>query len=318
MLDMDTQSIIVLGNGFDVALGIATRYSQFYENSKDLRFLADNGNELCQHILVNIKSDYWSDLETGLYLYSRGITHKYGVGNREQAEKFEREFNELRTALFNYLSEVGGAQVEAIDGAPAIGLNLEWHKLQPQYLTFNYSVNTAVTATVNSRYIYNGNDSINELRFIYQHGSIYDSETASNNTPSEIVVGIDSTSQQVEEAHSFLYKTQQHLHDLGSTLDYIGRKSFYVIYGCSVGDSDATYFRAIFNNNQHDKTFLIYGFGEEAIETIKANIERICGISVETLLMYNRVVLLDVTRVAETRDRTRTEIEYYLHSLGIE
>ena len=46
MLDMDTQSIIVLGNGFDVALGIATRYSQFYENSKELRSLDENGNKL--------------------------------------------------------------------------------------------------------------------------------------------------------------------------------------------------------------------------------------------------------------------------------
>ena len=315
---MDTQSMIILGNGFDVALGIATRYSQFYENSQELRSFADNGNELCQHILANIKSGYWSDLEAGLYQYSSGITQKYGEGNSAQAEKFEREFSELRTALFNYLNIAAGVQVEAIAGAPAMGLNIEWRRLQPQYLTFNYSVNTAVTATMKDRYIYNGNDSINELRFIYQHGAIYNSENAKINSPSEIVVGIDPTSQQVEEAHSFLYKTQQHLHDLGSTLDYIGGKRFYVVYGCSVGDSDATYFRAIFNNNQHDKTFLIYGFGEEAIETIKANIERICGISVETLLVYNRVVLLDVKHVTETREITRTEIEQYLYSLGIE
>lgn len=309
--------MIVLGNGFDVALGIATRYSQFYEKSQDLRDYANNGNSLCQHILDNIKDGFWSDLESGLYHYSLAITKKYGVGDKEQAEKFEREFNELREALFNYLSKAAGATVHALDQAPALGLNVEWHKLEPQYLTFNYSINTANTASMNGRYILNGDDSINESRFVYQHGSIYDMQTCQNRRPEDIVVGIDSYAQPVEEAHSFLYKTLQRLHDLSSSLEYISEKMFYVVYGCSVGDSDATYFRAIFNNNQHDKTFLIYGFGEEAIETIKANIERICGVSVETLLMYNRVVLLDVTHVTETRQITRTEIEYYLHSLGI-
>ena len=57
---MDTNSIIILGNGFDVALGIETRYSQFYEKSKELREFARNGNTLCQHILDHIKSDLWS------------------------------------------------------------------------------------------------------------------------------------------------------------------------------------------------------------------------------------------------------------------
>lgn len=41
---MDTQSMILLGNVFDVVLGIETRCSQFYEKSQDLRTFADSGN----------------------------------------------------------------------------------------------------------------------------------------------------------------------------------------------------------------------------------------------------------------------------------
>lgn len=312
---MDTKSMIVLGNGFDVALGIKTRYSQFYEKSQDLRYYANNGNSLCQHIIDNIKDGYWSDLESGLYHYSLAITEKYGEGDKEQAEKFEQEFNELRVALFNYLKVAAGATVEALKQAPAIGLNVEWHELEPQYFTFNYSINTANTASMNGRYILNGDDSINESRFVYQHGSIYDMQACQNRHPEDIVVGIDLHAQPVEEAHSFLYKTRQRLHDLNSSLEAISEKMFYVVYGCSVGDSDATYFRAIFNASQKGKTFLIYGFGQEAIDSINANIQRICGISLGALGNNNQVYLLDVTKVEQTRQITRAVVEGYLKSL---
>ena len=314
---MDTNSIIILGNGFDVALGIETRYSQFYEKSKELREFARNGNTLCQHILDHIKSDLWSDLESGLYQYSKLITQQYGEGNQEQAVKLEKEFNELRTALFDYLKTVAQEPAEVIQQMPVIGLNLEWHELMPQFLTFNYSINTANTASKNDRYIFNADDSINENRFVYQHGSIYDTQAYKNRNPEEIVVGIDSTIQQIEPLHSFLYKTQQRLHDIESTLRIIRDKSFYVVYGCSVGDSDATYFREIFSQTQQGKIFLIYGYGDNAIQNIVANIERICGISIAQLSTYNTVKMLDVQKVDETRQITREVIAQYKLSLGL-
>lgn len=311
----DTRSIIILGNGFDVALRYPTKYSQFYENSKALRDYANKGNALCQHILENIDGELWSDLERGLYQYSLRITEEYGVGDKEQAEKLEKEFNELRAALFNYLNSIASMSVQFDKQHPAIGLNIEWHELQPQYLTFNYSINTAVTADMNQRYILNANDSVNELRFIYQHGSIYDSQGGNNHSPEDIVLGIDPYSQQVESAHSFLYKDKQKLHDLNSTKNYIKEKLFYVVYGCSMGDSDATYFRAIFNHNQNNKIFLIYGYGSEAIKSIKSNIERICEISIDDLCTKNYVEFFDVKDVAETRAKTKKLVQDYLRTI---
>lgn len=312
---MQTQSIIILGNGFDVALGLETKYCQFYQKSLKLRNFANNGNNLCQHILTNINGEYWSDLEHGLYQYSLAITQKYGLGNQNQADKFEREFNELRSALFIYLQDATGDIVEVINEVPVLGLNIEWHKLEPQYLTFNYSINTANTSSMNGRYILKDDDSINENHFIYQHGSIYDQHACQNRQAEDIVVGIDHSVQPVEGAHSFLYKTSQRLHDLNSTINLIRNKNFYVVYGCSVGYSDATYFRAIFNQCQNNKIFLIYGFGQDAIDSIKANIERICNIRINTLEANNQVLFLDVKQVEKTRKITRMVIENYLNSL---
>lgn len=314
---MDTKSIVILGNGFDVALGIPTSYSLFYKNSQELKDYAKKGNDLCQHILDNVESDLWSDLEAGLYRYSKEITQKYGTGNQEQANKLEKEFNELRTALFLYLDSVSGTVVEVNQQSPVLGLNIEWHELEPHYLTFNYSINTANTVDMNTRYILNDDDSINERHFVYQHGSIYDTKTCKNKVPSEIVVGIDPSVQQVENAHSFLYKPVQHIHRLDSTMDSINEMRFFVVYGCSIGDSDATYFRAIFNPNQHDKIFLIYGYGEKALNDIQTNIHRICGISLNQLSANNQVYMLDVQNVEVTRKITHDVIESYMQAIGV-
>lgn len=313
---METYSLIILGNGFDVALGIPTRYSQFYERSQELRDLAVRGNRLCQHILDYVRSELWSDLENGLYHYSLDLTQGAGQGNQVEATRFEGEYNELRTALFNYLNEVSGTLVDIDTEAAVIGLNIEWHALEPQYLTFNYSINTANIASMNNRYILNDDDSLNELKFIYQHGSIYDMQETTTRHPYEIVVGIDRNTQEVEPAHSFLYKDQQQLHNLESTFNYIRGKRFYVVYGCSVGNSDATYFREVFNYDQQGKIFLIYGYGPEVIDTIKANIERICGIRIDELEENNRVEFMDVQQVEQTRGRTREIIQEYLRSLA--
>lgn len=70
---------------------------------------------MCQHILTDVNGEYWSDLECGLYSYSLAITQKYGLGNQNQADKFEREFNELRSALFIYLQYAAGDIVEVIN-----------------------------------------------------------------------------------------------------------------------------------------------------------------------------------------------------------
>ena len=66
---------------------------------------------------------------------------------------------------------------------------------------------------------------------------------------------------------------------------------------------------------QNNKIFLIYGFGQDAIDSIKANIERICNIRINTLEANNQVLFLDVKQVEKTRNITRMVIENYLNSL---
>lgn len=78
-----SKAMIFVGNGFDVAHGYKTKYSDFYANSIELKELATKGNVLCQHILDNVKGDLWLDLECGLFEYSKSLTLKYGEGEKK-------------------------------------------------------------------------------------------------------------------------------------------------------------------------------------------------------------------------------------------
>ena len=80
-------ALAFIGNGFDVALGFETKYSDFYKKSKLLKEYAEKGNSLCAHILNNVKGELWKDLECGLYQYSIELTKKVYLLNKSKIKK---------------------------------------------------------------------------------------------------------------------------------------------------------------------------------------------------------------------------------------
>ena len=305
---MENKYLVILGNGFDKALNFPTGYYDFYNNSKELKDYAMDGNKLCKHIIDNLKSDLWSDLESRLYEYSKNLTQEYGKGHSGEKDRFYKEFNELRNALFKYLDSISEIPQNTEQQLPILGLNIEWRKINPRYITFNYSTNTLVTASCNSRDFLNNDDSINENKFIYQHGSIYDTKNTRKRNPCDIVLGIDYEKQKVEEAHSFLYKSQQNIHNLDKTFQLFNEAQLFIIYGCSLGDSDMIYFKEIFSEAQEGKTFLIYGYGPDSLRVIETNIKKI-STNYTKFYQNNTLIYLDVKEVQQTREETRRILE---------
>ena len=120
---MANKTIVILGNGVDKALNFPTGYYDFYKNSKELKSYAKGGNKLCKHIIDNLKSDLWSDLESGLYEYSKNLTLTYGRNHPVETQRFQKEFNELREALFKYLDSISENIQEVERQLPILGLN---------------------------------------------------------------------------------------------------------------------------------------------------------------------------------------------------
>ena len=269
---MDTtkkSAMIFIGNGFDVAHGYKTKYSDFYANSDELKKLAGNGNVLCQHILDNVKGDLWQDLECGLFEYSKELTSRFGEGDKTSSSKFKQEFGELRAALFAYLKYASSVSLINNPGYFVGELSKEWAKLNYQIVSFNYT--PIVAAYTSDSSLHSSNLSFNKEKLIYQHGSMYNPELGIDNTAESIVLGIDD-SQKVERLHSFLYKSLQNVFDITDLVEAIEEKDVYIVFGCSMGPSDHNYFSTLFDDNMRNKTYIIYGHGKDALDSIKGSV----------------------------------------------
>lgn len=263
------KSMIFIGNGFDVAHGYKTRFKDFYENrKKELLFGAENGNALFRHILDRITEEYWKDLEKGLYDYSIELTNKNKEGDCQSAKQFEKEFIELKKLLFDYLQSPPKEQLKDL-GWGIKTLSDKWLKLDSHVISFNYTYLAA--ACTNSSQKDSIGLSFNPQEITYQHGMISNPSPFRTNTYKDIVVGIDET-QKVEDLHSFLYKTSQKISSVYQLTQKIREADVFIIYGCSMGDSDRSYFKKLFNKERTNKRYIVYGYGDEEIKSIKNNL----------------------------------------------
>ena len=303
-------SMIFIGNGFDVAHGYKTGYNDFYNNCDELKKLATSGNLLCKHILDNIKGDLWQDLECGLYEYSKMLTAQNGEGDKLSAERFKKEFKELRSAMFFYIKKVIGESVSGNPGYSVGKLSEEWMRLECQIVSFNYS--HIVAAYSSDAHLHSYGLSFNADKLIYQHGSSYNADRGWDNTADSIVLGIDEN-QKVEKSHSFLYKSIQNVYNVNELIHSIDNKDVYIVYGCSMGASDAFYFKELFGKNKKNKIFIIYGYKDEAMDLIKENIiEYTGGINPFKADNNNEVFFIDSSKM-DALQKTKEAIDMALN-----
>lgn len=310
----ECESMIFIGNGFDVAHGYKTRYGDFYNNCEDLIQLANNGNLLCKHIVDNINGDMWQDLECGLFEYSKMLTIQNGEGNTVSTERFKKEFKELKTALFFYIKNAISASVANNPGYYVGKLSEEWMRLDYQIVTFNYShIVAAYTTDVRS---HGSGLSFSSDKLIFQHGSIYDVDRGLDNNANSIVLGIDE-SQKVEKDHSFLYKSMQNVYSVIDLTRLMRDKDVYIVYGCSMGASDSFYFRKLFNNDMKNKTYIIYGYKEDALGLIKNNVfEYTGGINTFKADNNNEIFFIDCSQI-DALQETKNAVDKALKRMAV-
>jgi hypothetical protein len=65
------ETAFFIGNGFDINLGMRTRYSDFYESYKSIDSKSDDVKKLKKEIAEGIVN--WSDLELALGKYTENL-----------------------------------------------------------------------------------------------------------------------------------------------------------------------------------------------------------------------------------------------------
>lgn len=291
---LENNAVIFIGNGFDVAMGYKTKYADFYESEEFTRLA--NHNKLVKYIReINQRHELWTDLETALFEFTKECFLYYNGSDSDIAKNLEKDFNELRTALFAYLKRAQAQPIPVSDDH-ITGLVNQWVRLPWQVVSFNYTTVDLDRFSLNGRVTLNLDDTVNHTKFIYQHGSLYNTSLAQYNLTDSIVLGIDET-QKVRDNFAFLYKNQQKRFNIKELFTYVASKDIIIIYGCSMGQSDSIYFRQIFQK-QHHKTFIIYGYTPADINNIRTKIREWYG-NYDSFELNNNVHFIHLTDTAK-------------------
>lgn len=107
------QSALIIGNGFDLSLGLSTSYMDFV-NSDEFQILLNMQNQLAIYLKVNAELQNWIDIENELKLYSKN----------EDNAKFKTEYEALCKQLVVYINNIDYSSINKNSKAYEVLTNL--------------------------------------------------------------------------------------------------------------------------------------------------------------------------------------------------
>lgn len=274
---------LILGNGFDIDMGLPSRYSDFaispeYKDFEGRMHKMYYKKELDKSLVLHLQDAYaksnWFDIEDEI--------HKYVVTNKGFDDRMIRlvrsEFNELKKALVNYLKRITNnftANKEKL--STYLLYRLRECPLTATEIYFNYTNPNAYLKLPIQPEIFKGA----QHWFTYVHGSLREDD---------IVLGCDlQKGESVNRQLSFMYKYNQ-LNKANHVARSILEAKEIVFFGHSINEMDFCYFKEFFRvasaSPNPIRHLTIITYDEESERNIKDNI-RNQGISVTDL--YNNL-----------------------------
>lgn len=206
--------ILIIGNGFDLNLGLKTGYKDFI-TSKYFKTLVKNRNPIAEYFNEKNELNSWVDIEKELTEYSIIVKNK----NLDIKENFE----EIKLALINYLKE---AQEKEIN-QDSIAFKLLKEEIHTIDLIFNFNYTNSIFEIAKILNIQNI-----ETKHHYIHGSI---------KKQDIIFGVEDDAKIYDE-HKFLKKASNKNHVRFGVLKEFEENNI-IIFGHSLGITDSSYFK---------------------------------------------------------------------------
>ncbi len=287
---MDT--VVALGNGFDISLGLATRYSDFLKSK--IFFSNHFSNGLFDH-LVNVKDiNGWIDFEHEIY--------EYALTNPDP-KVFKQELQELCNVFHNYLRSL---DLDAID-RHSHAFKFLGHHLSKRngnnktiILNFNFTGGAAWAINLVKRRL--GADFNHNYRLIYVHGSVADED---------LIFGVNDYVELPSEYH-FIKKSANRLYKPTDVHRILKTALKVNCYGLSLGESDHTYFKEYILNFlkfiEGHQEFKVYNV-EEAFDDIHYQLGELTDRNLSQLRSSPQYEFIDV-------NSTDNEIDWQLPGKG--
>ncbi len=276
-MDNNYKTVLLVGNGFDLNLGLKTSYSHFLSSS-DFKALAQTNN-LCIYLENKLKLQHWIDIENELKTYSQSGNDK----------TFKKEFKELCEALSNYLNKLDYSIIDQSSVAYKF-LHAIANIQDILIIDFNYTSSTCILLKE-----FGWDSSKITRQLIKIHGSI-----EQNN----IIFGVEDKAS-IKDSHVFLrkaYNKSFHPIQIESSVRHL------YVFGHSLGETDHSYFNNFFSYSAStnassfintstsiiNKRFDIYFYKDDGYDQIMKQLD---SLTIHNLTPYkknNDIHLIDV------------------------
>ena len=222
----------IIGNGFDLNLGLKTSYSDFIKSH--LVQSSMGGNDLLARLHEIHELQQWIDIEHFLAEYS----------NQGRLEDTLRDYKHAKELLVKYLKSISFD----LNLNSAASEMIKQHYI-PGDSVFNFNYTKSFSSVLTALGKENQDGYIRHV-----HGSLSD----------QIIFGVDDKSP-VNKSCSFLYKTYYENFNCSEIINSLNNANKIVIFGHSLGSSDHMYFRDVFQKMcqiASGKLMCVYHYGE--------------------------------------------------------
>lgn len=276
------QTVFLIGNGFDVNLGLKTRYAEFYEYYLNIPTDNDNIKNLKLHLKEN-KSDFWSDLEIGLGKYT---------ANLSSYEQVEEAYDDINDEMKKYISDIDNLPLPQDINVDLFKKNIsspesflspaETNRIKALYsrlsianhiidiVNFNYTITVDKILGYETKRI-----EIAPAAYNNSYKTFINSIFHIHGTTEDPILGVDNVSQisnkeLVEQGDICDYLVKPLINTtIGSLVDAKAKKTILdadliCIYGMSLGETDATWWKLVGERLQKGSIVVLYVYDKDA------------------------------------------------------
>lgn len=229
--------ILIIGNGFDLNLGLKTSYKDFIQ-SYYFKTLVENENSMAEYFNEKSELNNWVDIE-------KEIT-KYSIKVKDEDLNIKKDFVEIKSALTNYLEEAQKKEINKDSKAFKI-LKEEINNID---IIFNFNYTDSIIKIAKILNIQNI-----ENKHCYIHGSIKEQN---------IIFGVEDSAR-IHDEHIFLKKASNKNYGKYSIKKKFNKENEIIIFGHSLGITDSSYFRNYISERASDiiqTQFKFYYYGD--------------------------------------------------------
>ena len=274
---MGEETLLIVGNGFDLSIGFKTSYGDFMKSSY---FPHEETSNLCSYLHKQYEENMgWIDIENELSEYSRMLTTKKLNAKKYNAildiDSLREEYDELKSSLKCYLQEETKRAFGPSPDNPAKRV-IDQLPAESKIISFNY------TSIIERLTWDKFKDSKGNLLHI--HGSLapYD----------DIVFGVEDSAKLSKE-HVFLYKAHSPHLKVQEFSDWLNSAERIIFYGYSLGDTDRQYFEKFFRKLcSDDRTYtelVFYYYDQSSYDNLIWQLQMLTNHKLTQLQILNKI-----------------------------